>query len=76
MRFALSVALTLVLAGPALGQELSGTLRKIKDSGTFTIGYREQSVPFSFLDRDGKPAGYSITPAGSARSALPARSCS
>lgn len=60
MRLALSVALTLILAGPVPGQELQGTLRKIKDSGTMTIGYREQSVPFSFLDRDGKPAGYSV----------------
>ena len=60
MRIVLSVALTLILAAPALAQELQGTLRKIKDSGTITIGYREQSVPFSFLDRDGKPAGYTI----------------
>jgi glutamate/aspartate transport system substrate-binding protein len=60
MRIALAVGLTLLLAVPALAQELQGTLRKIKDSGTITIGYREQSVPFSFLDRDGKPAGYTI----------------
>lgn len=59
-RSLLCLALTLILAVPALAQELQGTLRKIKDSGTITIGYREQSVPFSFLDRDGKPAGYTI----------------
>jgi glutamate/aspartate transport system substrate-binding protein len=56
----LACALTVMLAVPALGQELQGTLRKIKDSGVFTIGYREQSIPFSFLDRDGKPAGYTV----------------
>jgi glutamate/aspartate transport system substrate-binding protein len=62
MKIALALALTLALAlaVPALAQELQGTLAKIKDSGTITIGYREQSIPFSFLDRDGKPAGYSI----------------
>jgi glutamate/aspartate transport system substrate-binding protein len=56
----LSLTLTLGLVAPALAQELQGTLRKIKDSGTFTIGFREQSIPFSFLDKDGKPAGYSV----------------
>jgi ABC-type amino acid transport substrate-binding protein len=40
---------SLVLAGPALGQNLDGTLKKIKTSGTLTIGYRESSPPFSFM---------------------------
>jgi ABC-type amino acid transport substrate-binding protein len=49
-----------VAAGPALGQELDGTLRKIKTSGTLAIGYRESSPPFSFLGPDKRPVGYSI----------------
>jgi glutamate/aspartate transport system substrate-binding protein len=53
-------ALALWLPGAAPAQELQGTLKKIKDSGTIAIGYREQSVPFSFKGDDGKPAGYSI----------------
>jgi ABC-type amino acid transport substrate-binding protein len=53
-------ALALLLPGVTPAQELSGTLKKIKDSGTIVIGYREQSVPFSFRDSDGKPAGYSV----------------
>lgn len=36
-RALLSVALTLAFTVPALGQELQGTLRKIKDSGTITL---------------------------------------
>ena len=56
----LAGALALVLPVPAPAQELQGTLKKIKDSGTIAIGYREQSVPFSFRGNDGKPAGYSI----------------
>ena len=36
------------------------TLTKIKQSGSFTIGYRESSVPFSFVDLEKKPAGYSV----------------
>jgi len=56
----LAGALALVLPGAAPAQDLQGTLKKIKDSGTIAIGYREQSVPFSFRGNDGKPAGYSI----------------
>lgn len=50
----------LVFAGPAQGQELNGTLKKIKTSGTFTIGYRESSPPFSFIGPEKRPIGYSI----------------
>jgi glutamate/aspartate transport system substrate-binding protein len=58
---ALSLAAVLVLAAdPARAQDLQGTLKKIKDSGTITLGYREQSVPFSFKGSDGTPAGYSV----------------
>jgi glutamate/aspartate transport system substrate-binding protein len=43
--------------GPAA---LDGTLKKIKESGTITLGYRDSSRPFSFTDDGGKPAGYSV----------------
>ena len=36
-------------AAPAL----DGTLKKAKDTGIFTIGYRDASVPFSYLDAKG-----------------------
>jgi ABC-type amino acid transport substrate-binding protein len=42
------------------GQELSGTLKKIHDTGTVVIGYRESSIPFSYLNARGEPIGYSI----------------
>ena len=51
---------TVLLAGPALGAELDGTLKKIKSANTITFGYRESSRPFSFVGDDGKPAGYSV----------------
>ena len=50
----------LVINGPALGEELTGTLKKIKSSGTLTIGYRESSPPFSFKGPETRPVGYSI----------------
>jgi ABC-type amino acid transport substrate-binding protein len=55
-----AIAVALLLPGVVPAQELAGTLKKIKDSGTIAIGYREQSVPFSFRAADGTPAGYSI----------------
>jgi glutamate/aspartate transport system substrate-binding protein len=45
-------------ARPAAAQELEGTLKKIKDSGAITIGYRESSVPFSYIDDNQKPVGF------------------
>jgi ABC-type amino acid transport substrate-binding protein len=59
-RLVAAAALALLLPGVAPAQELTGTLKKIKDSGTIAIGYREQSMPFSFRGPDGKPAGYSV----------------
>jgi glutamate/aspartate transport system substrate-binding protein len=41
-------------------QTLTGTLKKISDSGTLVVGYRENALPFSFTGSDGKPTGYSI----------------
>ena len=36
------------------------TLEQVKQSGKIRIGFRESQPPMSFLDKDGKPAGYSI----------------
>ncbi len=53
MALAVSSAL---LAAPAMAD----TLQKIKDTGTITIGHRESSIPFSDLDGNQKPVGYSM----------------
>ena len=39
---------------------LTGTLLSVKQSGQIRIGYREASVPFSYLDLSGHPIGYAI----------------
>ncbi len=44
----------------AHAQELTGTLKKIKDTGAITIGYRESSIPFSYLDDKQQPIGYAM----------------
>ncbi len=38
----------------------SATLRKIHDTGLITLGYRLSSPPFSYLDADRQPVGYSV----------------
>jgi glutamate/aspartate transport system substrate-binding protein len=55
--YALAAALC---AGPAAAQELTGTLKNIKDTGAITLGYRDSSIPFSYLDDNQKPIGYAM----------------
>lgn len=50
----------LVLRSGVLAQELDGTLKKIKTSGTLTIGYLTSAPPFSFPGPDKRPVGYSV----------------
>jgi glutamate/aspartate transport system substrate-binding protein len=49
-----------LLATPVCAGELTGTLKKIKDTGQITIGHRESSIPFSYLDDQQKPVGYAM----------------
>src|SRR3954467_11730879 len=51
---------SLAFAAQASAQELTGTLKKVKDTGTITIGYRDSSIPFSYLDDNQKPIGFAI----------------
>ncbi|AMB85634.1 ABC transporter [Pseudomonas agarici] len=49
-----------LISTPVFAAELTGTLKKIKESGTITLGHRDSSIPFSyFADASGKPVGYS-----------------
>ncbi|UNH27987.1 glutamate/aspartate ABC transporter substrate-binding protein [Moellerella wisconsensis] len=43
----------------AQAEELTGTLKKIKDNGVIVVGHRESSVPFSYYDNSQKVVGYS-----------------
>ncbi|WP_300629885.1 transporter substrate-binding domain-containing protein [Pseudomonas sp.] len=55
--------LGLLLGAQAYGNEppLNGTLSKIASAKSITLGYRDASVPFSYVgDSSGKPMGYSV----------------
>ncbi len=49
-----------VLSGEAGAEELTGTLKKVKETGVLTIGYRDSSIPFSYLDDNQKSIGFAI----------------
>lgn len=56
----LATALFSIGMQTAFSQELTGTLKKVKDSGSITMGIRESSFPLSYLDASQKPIGYHI----------------
>jgi glutamate/aspartate transport system substrate-binding protein len=55
-----AIALLLMSYGGVVAQEQSPVLTKISESGTIRLGYRESSIPFSFIGNDGKPQGYAF----------------
>ncbi len=66
-----AVGLLLATLSPAAAQqeggvffppfkELTGTLAKVAQTGTITLGYRENALPFSYLGPAGQPIGYSL----------------
>src|SRR2546427_502617 len=56
--FAVLTAAALGFSAAAAAQE--GTLKKIKDSGSITIGHRDASIPFSYYDDKQQPVGYAM----------------
>jgi glutamate/aspartate transport system substrate-binding protein len=55
--FALAAALC---SGGVRAEELTGTLKKVQETGAITLGYRDTSIPFSYLDADQKPVGFAM----------------
>jgi len=49
-----------LFSAQAFAQDLTGTLKKIKDTGTITLGHRESSVPFSYYDDKQQVIGYAM----------------
>ncbi len=55
------IAAALALASlPSGAQELTGTLKKIKETGAIALGFRDSSVPFSYLDDKQQPIGFAM----------------
>ena len=58
VRFVAAVASALAVAA-ASAQEPKGTLDRIRESGTISLGHRESSVPFAYYDDKQQVVGYS-----------------
>jgi len=51
----------LFIAGAVCGTaSAQGTLKKIKDTGTITLGHRDSSIPFSYYDDKQQVVGYAM----------------
>lgn len=62
-RISVRIAVLFAAAGIATGagaQEFTGTLKKIKETGAISVGFRESSIPFSYLDDKQQPIGYAM----------------
>jgi glutamate/aspartate transport system substrate-binding protein len=58
MKHLIALLAALAVTLPAMAQE--GTLKKVKDSGSITIGHRDASLPFSYYDDRQQPIGYAM----------------
>ena len=58
--WALALAACSVCSSGTAHAQASPTLRKIREAGVITLGYREASVPFSYLGDGPQPVGYSM----------------
>jgi glutamate/aspartate transport system substrate-binding protein len=60
IRIAAAASLLAAACAPAKAQDLEGTLKKVRDTGSFAIGHRDSSIPLSYLDDRLQPIGFSI----------------
>ena len=56
----LGLAVVCFQVSTSAASELTGTLKRIDDTGQLNLGFRESEPPMSFRDQSGKPIGYSI----------------
>jgi glutamate/aspartate transport system substrate-binding protein len=61
LRKLLGIVLAAALyAGPASAVELTGTLKKVKDTNRIVLGVRDGGPPFSYIDNEQKYVGYTV----------------
>jgi glutamate/aspartate transport system substrate-binding protein len=60
LKYIAMAALMVAGANQAAAQAPQNTLEKIKSSGQISLGYRDASIPFSYIGKDGAPVGYSL----------------
>jgi glutamate/aspartate transport system substrate-binding protein len=58
--FVVTTGFLVAASAPAKTQGLEGTLKKVQETGTITVGHRDSSIPLSYLDDKLQPVGFSI----------------
>lgn len=53
------VGFCLLAGNSGAAEDLTGTLKKIKEAGAISVGHRESSIPFSYYDDQNAVVGYS-----------------
>jgi len=56
----LAACVSFALASPAFAQAPADTLARIKETHSITLGVREAARPFSYLNEQKQPVGYSV----------------
>src|ERR1700682_5520634 len=56
----LMLAVVAAISSSSASAQVTGTLKKIQDSGAITIGHRDASIPFSYYDDKQQPIGYAM----------------
>jgi len=60
LKMLLGLASASLLVSSTLAADLTGTLKKVKESGSISLGVRESSIPFNYQDDKQKYLGYSL----------------
>src|ERR1700687_5976804 len=60
MKTAVALLAAAALGSPAAAAAQESTLKKIKDSGSITVGHRDASIPFSYYDDKQQPVRYAV----------------
>jgi len=60
LKWVLAATVLCLVGHVAIAEELTGTLEKIRSTGTIAIGHRESSIPFSYYDKNDKVVGYAM----------------
>jgi glutamate/aspartate transport system substrate-binding protein len=55
----LGLCLVAGIPGARAADQVTGTLKKVKDAGFISVGHRESSIPFSYYDDKNQVVGYS-----------------
>ena len=60
MKLTRKLVAAFLLAGLAMGALAQGTLEKVRAAGAITVGHRDASIPFSYVNDKQEPIGYAM----------------